>query len=66
MGNGVGDQLAGQQDGIIGRGAPAEDLTDEQPRPRHLVTGAGEGPPPGPDDRRGGHDARPVPPHARH
>ena len=38
MGDGVGDQLAGQQDGIVGRGAPAEDLADEQARPRHLVT----------------------------
>ena len=64
--DGVGDQLAGQQDRIIGRGAPAEDLADELAAPAHLVTGAGEDPPPGPDDCRGGHDARPVPAHARH
>jgi len=38
MGDGVGDQLAGQQDGIVSRGAPAEDLADEQPRPPYLVT----------------------------
>src|ERR1019366_8485589 len=62
----VGDQLAGQQDGIVGGGTPTEDLPHERPPPPHLVIGPREDPPPGPDHRRRGHDARPVPPHAKH
>jgi len=38
MPDGIGDQFTRQQDRLIKDRASAEDLADEQPRPRHLVT----------------------------
>jgi hypothetical protein len=64
--DGIGNQLAGQQDGIVSHRASVQHVPYEQTRPRHLANGPGKDSPPGPDHCRRSHAARPVPPHTRH